>query len=221
MGGPVNIAARLRDGEIKSVESYTSSITAFTQNYRLFNEDIFHIRQFLVDGGDKTTLSPDCYGLVFVDYINQKIHSSQGYTTVGQWHIAGLEQSMSGSVLAGDEAYLDHVQMESFIGKDDARIVVKSFNPSTGERTVVETLNSVTDAKKYDFQRDIDKSFYLEVDGWEFIKYDDSPIGLIQMFKAMLADGIEFTDEDIKDWDDYVEPYLEEMETYFEEEDEV
>lgn len=202
MGGPVKIAVSDDNGKVSASVVYTSCICGFFDDVRFIHQDIFHSRRYLIDAryDNDETLSPYGYGLVFADAKTKKIHSMQGYTSVGEFSSVGCALSADGVVLTDDPSSLDH---NRFFRLHSAGYIKCIRDPYGDSPDIdISKMNS-DDALAVFIKQHTESKFGVSAKveyGYEYISYDESLAGSRAMYRALKADGVKFTAEDNVQW---------------------
>jgi len=215
MGGFVKLAVRLAEDErIICRERYTSAINAIFMNDRFFRNDIFLYQEYLMskDDGDNNTLSPLQYGLVVGDHVTKKIHSMQGYTTIGRIYSVSVALDLDCSSTVSNKNipcdYHSAVRLKRLI---EQQYVKRKRMLRGGDITDIRPIEStwedeVAFVKKSDISNPYE--YIINVDGWEIINYDED-LGGALMFKAALeADGFVFSEQENAEWEEWFDECL-------------
>lgn len=222
MGGPVRIGSRDSYGKALGASTYTSSISAYFDNDRFLKDDIFHTRTFLIDQNDGSDngIYPDGYGLVFGDHCAKKIHTLQGYCSLGRFSRTSLSLSLTGGIMTEPserENYMDHIVFKRLF---DAGYITHTaeWRPNPDGGYYATPLPAGTTCK--DIYNDILSEYndrtadrqmfdYVINSGFQVIEYQESPMGLRQFRDNLIADGIELTEHDLRMWEEEIQQKIE------------
>lgn len=182
---------------------------------------------------------PDEYGIIAVDFNNKKIYSSQDYCNIGSlafhhvWDMFNNNKKIKENIIAlkqyFDNGFLKKVQYYNPEKKDVEVMDISDLSFDEIIYLVAETADARLEKYSLEKFQHIKKdigTFYSTVfllnTEWQFVVYNDRSIGVLKVKKEMDKDGFVFSDQDNKQWKQYVsyqwnyisEEELEEYENY-------
>jgi len=222
MGGIVKIAVRLPDGKQMANQLFTSSISAFFDNDRFYDCDLFHIRKFMIElDDDNRLLAPAGYGLVVGDYMHKKIYTMQWYTTLALIHSVSLALDSSMTTDIDEDDYL--VTKRFIRLYDKGYIPNRTFtNVKNGELSVVKTPLAPLTAqeilvgmvKEYKYNHtSLKYDFHIESD-WEIIRYTENVAGYMQFKEDLDKAGFVFSADEVKTWEEEIADKIKQADVY-------
>lgn len=216
MGGPVKIAVRLPDGKQMANELYTSSISAFFDNDRFIECDLFHIRKFMIDlADDDRAFVPSGYGLVVGDHINRKIYTMQCYTSLFCISETSMSLCLGGNVRTDEDDkddYLDSMRFKRLVNKGYISTVhvsnwAKSYKENSGTltETVDEIFNRLQRGRNAKEIGRYHVTYPITPDGWEVIQYNGTSYGYAQFLLDLVQAGFVFSCNEYDAWAEEIE----------------
>lgn len=211
MGGIIAVTVRALDSTEYRMARWTNGLSDYITNINLCNKNQDHIDQYLnrwkemetdwinnKDTGkfkfpmtscylpDSYLLAPIGYGLVVVDYVENFILHSQGYTRIG---------SINSSALCDPE------DLERF---DQFKVAnrIKKINFWEEEGFTINDINQMTAVEI----RSLDAYFEMDMSPFEVIRYGEHDRDELKRMQSKIVDlGFTLSEEELQMWEDFVE----------------
>lgn len=239
MGGTISVTLRKKNGDEYRMSRWTNSMPWGIGNVNMLRGNEEHINKYLnqwfemkedyeanKDSGNfeynmtdayfpSAGLVPDGYGLVVVDHVNKVILDLQGYTSfdyIGASSIGlelPIEPSEDYKITVPEDG--DTVRFKEFLDAGLVKGVVTRDSYDKGLEyesidglSFEDIIHSIMNNKPRIF------SFILDLDGWEYEKFEEcDPNEIIRYKNRLIELGFDLSDEENKMWDACVEEYRE------------
>lgn len=234
MGGTIGFTVREEGGALHVMNRWTNTMSNLFQDVGFINKDPGHLNKYLeawyemvndwadVQSGKISEprhnmtevyvpgacFAPCGYGLVFVDYQTNKVIHFQGYTNPTILLVSDLKTQLDESTRGlADAGRLKVEQADIDIrhewAKEDGKEFTSIFEQH-GDKAL--TWSQILEAIPKHKPEDI--NLHIDMNPWEFIRYDDTPEGVKQAKLDIEALGVKFTPADKAGWAEYLK-YLE------------
>lgn len=239
MGGTIRVILKEEDGKEHRMNRWTNSFPGFIESEKFINKDPEHLKKYMKaylemkedyeknhESGkfklnmtdvylpETDYLGPTGYGLLVIDYTNNKILSNQGYSFPGYLQtlkVLGAFDEKDRKRLAEcnimDEEEAMCIEKWAEEGKLSGRYYDKENEELIINKITREELVALAKSDKIPIYYD----YILDMSPWEVKLYDEDKEGYAQMKQDMIEIGFEFTEEDEKGWEEYLSCYAEEQ----------
>jgi hypothetical protein len=227
MGGSIGVTIREENGTIHKMCRWTNSLPDFFRSIKFITKDKEHLKEYLkvwqemvteyneAKKGDKPLpkitmvdvyapfpyFAPMNYGLVVIDYMNNKVLHSQCYSSfVSNIHKSSIKEDFR------DAEYKD-IWMQ--LCKENKLVLVETFNYVTqkeqeiNEEINFEGLQTIIDSK----DRNQDYIFKIKTEPWEFVRFKENREEA-EKFKSELEQlGFWFTHKENIIWERWIKKF--------------
>lgn len=228
MGGSIGVTIREENGIIHKMCRWTNSLPDFFKSIQFIEKDVDYLQKYLstwyemvkeykdhIDGVKplpKITMvdvyapypffAPMEYGLVVIDYQNNKVYSAQGYSS--------FVSKINNAMIIQDLKHKEDKQFWKELCEKKLLIFEKYYKANNNDENyegeivnqqisfeeLADLLNKNRTEKNY-------LQFKINVEPWEFIRFEETLKGFTEFKEKLLSEGFDFSDEDEKNWSDY------------------
>lgn len=228
MGGSIGVTIREENGTIHKMCRWTNPLPDFFRSVKFIEKYADYLKEYLntwyemvkeykdhIDGVKllpKITMvdvyapypffAPMGYGLVVIDYQKNKVYSAQGYSSfVSNINDAMIIQDLRNEEDAQFWKELCDKKLLIFekyykANNNDENYEGEIVNQQISFEELVALLNKNRTERNY-------LQFRINVEPWEFIRFEETLKGFTEFKEKLLSEGFEFSDEDEKSWSDY------------------
>lgn len=241
MGGSIAITFRDDDGTVEKMCRWTNIMPYYLVNHLLYTKNKSFVEKFMEQWNDMKSdwdsnvgkknpkykhqmtevyartenrlLAPIGYGLVVVDFMNNKILHNQGYCSLNDINI-------SMSIITNEEADDDERKLVDLLDNNrivdiDSRTKKEPWAKNKLPRQVVERIleakrNAVKHKNVLKEDRDVFFScvrLTVDTKPFEIIKYDETKKGFKEMYNDIKKLDFKLTKEDEAEWQEYYKRY--------------
>ena len=241
MGGSIAITFRDSDGTVEKMCRWTNTMPYYLVNHLLYTKNKYHVEKWMKQWNDmkidwdsnvgkkkpnykhemtevyarteNRVLAPIGYGLVVVDFMNNKILHNQGYCSLN-----ALNVSMS--IITAEDADDDERKLVDLLYNNrvvdiDGRTKKEPWAKNKSPRQVVERiLEAKRNAVKHKkvLKEDSDAFFScvrvsVDTKPFEVIKYEETENGFREMYKDIKKLDFKLTKEEEAQWQEYYKRY--------------
>ena len=241
MGGQISVIKKVND-KAYSYSGWTNSLSNVFQNLDFYeNPNNKLLREYLHTSYKMKHIVPDSYGIVVIDYDSKTISTINGYSSYLEIYASSLlleSYDSDGEIKMQDFFDKGFICMNQTKTKKlskyeyerESKIVeldeIKKFKSLIN---VVEWLEGKTILNgKFNMSK---RNVIIEIDdntsiynqlfihykklGWKYNNFSENAEGYIKLFNILQKDGFNFTKEEIKEWNDFVNDIDEENEDLF------
>lgn len=230
MGGLIAVTIKQEDGTVHNMERWTNPLPYFLKDLRILEEDEEYIQEYINQEheGKWEYTAPMGYGLVVLDLQSKAIFDCNGYSSFNHWSFSQIYlDSVSirnhyGSITGPDKpdqtVAFDDVEYQGPCWKLKKWIEagrIKAYDSVYEPEAKLLCENpTVEEIIKLVQQRDAHSwgGFMIDWSPFDYFKWSDGPEeSWSEMREQMVESGWKFTDDDLKEWDQFVdERYSEE-----------
>ena len=228
MGGSIGITIREEDGTIHKMCRWTNSMPYFFRSIKFIEKDKEYLKEYLnvwyemvkeyedAQNGIKPLpeitmvdvyapfpyLAPMDYGLVVVDYMNNKVLHSQGYSSF----VSKINESTIYLELKNPE---DSQEWEQLCNQKKLLLESKYYyelnkHEEINKEVSFEEIKSLVSTKERDI---IGLDFKIKTEPWEFIRFEEDENGIKNLKLEIEKLGFHFTEKENEMWNEYIERY--------------
>lgn len=231
MGGTIKVILREEDGTIHNMYRWTNSFPQFINSTKFISKDKEHLRDYMKiyldmkqdweenhETGkfkynmtpcylpESTSLAPCGYGILVIDYLNNRVISANGYSSPGSldslllsFLVSKKEREILIDTNLVPEVIMNDYQKLFDDGKifececfENEQLVTKSIS----KEDVINKLKQLQKKRAY-------AKFNIDMSPWVVTSYMDGEEDFAKVKEEMM-ELFEFTENDHKEWNEYV-----------------